>query len=212
MSLATTDVYKGGSPALPGVEGCALAVIDMQNCYCDPAGFFAKRAADGQACVRVVEPCRQVIEAARRAGVPVIHVVKVSFSEKAPTLGFHNAKRDKEGLMLPDSWDGAIVDPLKPAPGELVIQKLAYSAFHGTGLDALLQRMNIRQLAVIGVTTSICVESTVRDAAQRGMDVYVARDASAEWDVARHERAIEQMGYAFARVVTARQLADAWKR
>ena len=212
MSLSTATVYRGGSPALPGIENCALAVIDMQNCYCDPAGFFATRAADQQACVRVVEPCRQVIEAARRAGVPVIHVVKVSFSEDAPTLGFHNAKRDREGLMLPDSWDGAIVDPLKPAPGEVVVQKLAYSAFHGTGMDALLQRMNIRQLAVIGVTTSICVESTVRDAAQRGMDVYVAKDASAEWDVARHERAIEQMGYAFARVVTAKDLAQAWKK
>jgi nicotinamidase-related amidase len=79
-------------------------------------------------------------------------------------------------------------------------------------MDAMLQRMGVKQLAVVGVTTSICVESTVRDAAQRGMDVYVARDASAEWEPARHERAIEQMGYAFARVVTAAQLVAAWKK
>jgi nicotinamidase-related amidase len=52
----------------------------------------------------------------------------------------------------------------------------------------------------------------VRDAAQRGFDVYVARDASAEWESQRHERSIEQMGYAFARIVTARDLVDAWKK
>lgn len=211
MSLPA-NLYQGGSPALPGRERCALAVIDMQNAYCDPKGFFASRAADKEACVRVVESCRRVIDAARRAGVPVIYVVKVSFSASAPTIGFHNATRDASGLMLPDSWDGTIADALQPAPGEPVVQKLAYSAFQGTNMDALLQRMGITQLAVIGVTTSICVESTVRDAAQRGMDVYVARDASAEWEASRHERSIEQMGYAFARIVTADQLAQAWKK
>jgi ureidoacrylate peracid hydrolase len=211
MSLATADVYHGGSPALPGTEHCALVVIDMQNCYCDVEGFFASRAADKEACVRVVEPCRQVIEAARHAGVPVIYVVKVSFSESAPTVGFHNSRRGKEGLMLPESWDASIVGPLRPQPGEPVVQKLAYSAFNGTSFDAMLTRMGIRQLVVIGVTTSICVESTVRDAAQRGMDVYVARDASAEWEVSRHEQSIAQMGYAFARIVTAQQLVETWK-
>ena len=210
--IVPAETFQGGSPALPGAKGCALAVIDMQNAYCDAAGFWASRATDKQACIRVVEPCRQVVDAARRAGVPVIHVVKVSFSESVPTMGFHNGRRDKSGLMLPDSFDGSIVAPLRPAPGEVVVQKLAYSAFHGTGMDAMLQRMGVKQLAVIGVTTSICVESTVRDAAQRGMDVYVARDACAEWEVARHERAIEQMGYAFARIVSAQQLAEAWTK
>ncbi|MGQ0653077.1 MAG: cysteine hydrolase family protein [Betaproteobacteria bacterium] len=210
--IRPSELYHGGSPALPGTEGCALAVIDMQNAYCDPAGFFASRATDKEACVRVVEPCRLAVEAARRAGVPVIYVVKVSFSEQTPTIGFHNARRDAAGLMLPESRDAAIADALQPRPGEPVVHKLAYSAFHGTAFDAMLQRMGVRQLAVIGVTTSICVESTVRDAAQRGMDVYVARDASAEWEVARHEQSIAQMGYAFARIVTVQQLAEAWAK
>ena len=202
---------QGASPALPGTEGCALAIIDMQNCYCSPKGFFASRATDKEVCARVVKPCAEVLAAARAASVPVIHVIKVSHSERIPTVSFQNGRRT-EGLMLPGDWDAAITDELRPAPGEPVVEKLAYSAFQGTAFDAMLQRMGIRQLAVIGVTTSICVESTVRDAAQRGLDVYVARDASAEWEVARHERSIEQMGYAFARIVTARQLVDAWKK
>jgi ureidoacrylate peracid hydrolase len=202
---------QGASPALPGIDGCALAIIDMQNCYCSPKGFFASKATDSESCARVVAPCAEVLAAARAASVPVIHVIKVSFSERIPTIGFHNGRRT-EGLMLPGEWDAAITEPLRPLPGEPVVEKLAYSAFQGTAFDAMLQRMGIRQLAVIGVTTSICVESTVRDAAQRGLDVYVARDASAEWEIPRHERSIEQMGYAFARIVTARQLVDAWKK
>ena len=206
------EVRQGGSPALPSAGQCALIVIDMQNAYCHPEGFFARHAADKLACTRVIEPCSRVVAAARRAGVPVIYAVKVSLSESVPTMSFHNTKRSGPGLMLHDSWEAAIVEGLHPAPGELILPKLAYSAFHGTALDATLQRLGVKQLVVVGVTTLICVESTVRDAAQRGMDVYVAHDVSAEWDPARHERAIEQMSYAFARIVTAQQLVDSWAK
>ena len=210
MSL-DPKLREGASAPLPGRDGCALAIIDMQNCYCDPKGYFSSRASDKECCARVVPACAEVLAAARAASVPVIHVVKVSFSERIPTVGFHNGRRT-EATMLPGAWDAAITDGLRPAPGEPVVEKLAFSAFQGTAFETMLRRMNIRQLAVVGVTTSICVESTVRDAAQRGFDVYVARDASAEWEVSRHERSIEQMGYAFARIVTARQLVDAWKK
>ncbi len=204
------QVRQGDSPALPSARQAALIVIDMQNAYCDPGGFFARHATDPLICQRVIEPCARAVAAARRAGVPVLHAVKVSLSTQIPTISFHNTSRQGPGLMLVDSWEAAIVDALRPAPGELVLNKLAYSAFHGTALDAALQRLAIRQLVVVGVTTSICVESTARDAAQRGIDVYVARDASAEWDPDRHARSIEQMGYAFARIVTVEQLAVAW--
>lgn len=201
---------KGGSPSLPDASRAALMVIDMQNAYCHPEGFFARHAVDPLICQRVIEPCSRAIAAARLAGVPVLHAVKVSFSADIPTASFHNCARQGPGLMLVDSWDAAIVDGLRPAPGELVLNKIAYSAFLGTALDAALQRLGVRQLVIVGVTTSICVESTARDAAQRGMDVYVARDASAEWDTARHERSIEQMGYAFARILTVPELVQAW--
>ena len=206
------QVREGGSPALPSRGQCALIVVDMQNAYCHPDGFFARHAQDPLICARVIAPCARALAAARSAGVPVIHAVKVSLSERIPTMSFHNTQRSGPGLMLPDSWDGAIVGELAPVAGELVLPKLAYSAFHGTALDATLQRIGVKQLAVVGVTTSICVESTVRDAAQRGMDVYVARDAAAEWEPARHEHAIEQIAYAFGRIVNVAQLEAAWTR
>ena len=127
------------------------------------------------------------------------------------TISFHNTRREGPGLMLADDWNAAIADELRPATGEVVLHKLAYSAFLGTALDGALQRLGTRQLILAGVTTSICIESTVRDAAQRGLDVYVVRDAAAEWDPARHERSLEQMGYAFARIPTVQQVVDAWR-
>lgn len=204
------QIREGGSPALPSAHRAALIVIDMQNAFCHSDGFFTRYADDKLACQRVVAPCANAISAARRAGVPVIYAVKISLSPDIATTSFHNAPRHGQGLMLADSWDSAIVDELRPAAGELVVEKLAYSAFYGSALDAALQRLDVRQLVIVGVTTSICVESTARDAMQRGLSTYVVRDATAEWDPARHERSIEQLGYAFARIVTVSDLAQAW--
>jgi ureidoacrylate peracid hydrolase len=204
------QIREGGSPALPSARQAALIVIDMQNAFCHPDGFFARYADDKLACHRVILPCADAIAAARRAGVPVLYAVKVSLSADVATTSFHNAPRHGAGLMLADSWDSAIVDELRPVVGELVLEKLAYSAFFGSALDAALQRLDVRQLVIVGVTTSICVESTARDAMQRGLNTYVVRDATAEWDRARHERSIEQLGYAFARIVTVSNLVQAW--
>ena len=204
------QIREGGSPAFPSARQAALIVIDMQNAFCHPDGFFTRYADDKLACQRVVEPCANAISAARRAGVPVLYAVKVSLTPDVATTSFHNAPRHGPGLMLADSWDSAIVDELRPAPGEPVLDKLAYSAFFGTALDAVLQRLEVRQLVIVGVTTSICVESTARDAMQRGLNAYVVRDATAEWDPSRHERSIEQLGYAFARILTVSDLSQAW--
>jgi len=200
----------GSASARPDREGSVLLVIDMQNAYCHPDGAFARNAPDPLICGRVVPACARLIALARAAGVPVVHVAKVSFADTIPTISFHNTQRTGPQRMVQGGWDAAIVDELAPAPGEVVLFKPAYSAFFGTGLDSVLQRLAPRRIVVIGVTTSICVETTVRDAAQRAFDVDVVRDATAEWVETRHERAIEQMGYAFARIVTVADVAAAW--
>ena len=200
-----------GSPPIPGFEHAALLIVDMQNAYCHPEGLFARNAPDSLICQRVIAPCARLIDAARRRRVPVLYAAKVSLAPDIPTVSFHNTRREGPGLMLADDWNAAIADELRPATGEVVLYKLAYSVFFGTALDAALQRLGTRQLILAGVTTSICVESTARDAAHRGLDVYVVRDATAEWDPARHERSIEQMGYAFARIPTVQQVIDAWR-
>lgn len=200
-----------GSPPLPEFDGCALLIVDMQNAYCHPEGVFARNAPDPQICTRVIEPCARLIAAARGAGIPVLHAAKVSFAQSAPTISFHNTSREGAGMLLLGGWEADIAEGVRPAPGEPVIYKPAYSAFFGTSLDTVLQRLGVKHLVLAGVTTSICVETTARDAAQRALDVYIVRDASAEWEQERHERSIAQMGYAFARIVTVDQLTALWK-
>ena len=206
-----SPMLGSGSPPIPGFEHAALLIVDRQNAYCHPEGLFARNAPDPLICQHVIAPCARLIDAARRRQVPVLHAAKVSLTPDISTVSFHNTRRQGTGMMLVNDWDAAIADELCPATGEVVLYKLAYSAFYGTVLDAALLRLGTRQLILAGVTTSICVESTARDAAHRGLDVYVVRDATAEWDSARYERSIEQMSYAFARIPTVQQVVDAWR-
>jgi ureidoacrylate peracid hydrolase len=94
-------------------------------------------------------------------------------------------------------------------PGDFVLDKPRYSAFFGTSLDMLLAARGIRALMVGGVTTSMCVESTVRDAAQRDIRTFVLRDAVADFDAARHAASLSAMAFGFARVFETGAAADA---
>jgi ureidoacrylate peracid hydrolase len=83
-------------------------------------------------------------------------------------------------ILVQDTWNTEIVDALKPHPGDLVVGKTRYSGFFGTGLAGRLLDMGIRTLVFVGTTTSICVESTVRDATFRDFTPVVLRDCTAE--------------------------------
>jgi ureidoacrylate peracid hydrolase len=192
------------------LAGWALLIVDMQNAYCDPQGEFARSAADPLACARAVEPCARLRAAARAGGVPVLYAVKVGLDERVPTAAFHAAAPRFPSALRKGTWSAAIVEALRPGPGEIVIEKLGFSAFFDTPLEAALRRMAVQRLVLAGVTTSICVESTVRDAVQHGFETYVVRDATAEWDSARHARSLDQLAYAFARVVGLDELVAAW--
>ena len=188
----------------------ALVVIDMQNAYCDPNGEIARTMGDPYACAKVTQPCLQVVSAARRARVPVIYAVKVGLGASVPTISFKASVTNSDMALRVGSWSAEIVDALKPNPDEPIVQKIAYSAFFGTPLDAILSRLAIKRLVLIGVTTSICVESTARDAAQRGFKVYVVEDATAEWDFVRKQQSLDQMSYAFARPIRVLDLLQIW--
>jgi ureidoacrylate peracid hydrolase len=114
------------------------------------------------------------------------------------------------GALAPDSWDGELVDELKEHEGSIVVDKARYSAFHGTRLLPVLTSLKIESLVVCGVTTNICVESTVRDAAQLDYRTYVVRDACAELSPERHRNALEIMEYGFAELTTVAAVQDAW--
>jgi len=101
--------------------------------------------------------------------------------------------------------------PISDRIRQVVIDKNRPSGFFGTGLEASLSERNISGLIVCGLTTNVCVETTVRDASQRDYRVFVAGDAVAEYEQDRHDVALKSMGMLFAKIVDTDAVTRAWQ-
>jgi ureidoacrylate peracid hydrolase len=156
----------------------AVLVVDMQNAFASPGGLLDIAGVDVSSAGAVVDNARRVAEAARTAGVPVIYLA-MGYAPDLSDAGDNESpnprkelslvlRRDDPGLSSPllvvGTWNFAIVDGMTPQAGEPVIVKTRYSGFCGTELDTLLRDQGIRTLLVVGITTNVCVESTIRDA------------------------------------------------
>lgn len=185
-------------------RAAALVLVDLQRGFVDDDGFVACQGRDIRACRAAADHGVALARAARTAGMRVIwtrHVLRADYAdggllvtEIRPRLGGLGAL--KRGTPDVELYDGAEV-----LPGDCVVDKPRYSAFFGTDLDVLLAANGIRSLVVGGVTTSMCVESTVRDAAQRDMRTFVVREACADFDAPRHEASLSAIAFGFGRVV-----------
>ena len=134
-----------------------------------------------------VDPTAAAVDTARRAGIKVVWI-KMGFKQDLSDLGAEDVPNGflflhlgvKEGVLARDTWATDIVEPLKPTPDEPVIYKTRFSAFYKTELDDLLRSWGAKHLIVTGCTTSICVESTIRDAFFRDYHCILLEDCSAE--------------------------------
>jgi ureidoacrylate peracid hydrolase len=156
----------------------AIVVVDMQNAFVKKGGTLDLAGVDLSDAARVVGVIRNVLDAARPAGVPIVHLqvgYKPDLSDaggprspnyyKETAMHLMCARPDLKGKLLTEgSWDFAIVDELAPRPGDLVITKTRYSGFAGTTLDSQLRVRGIQYLFFAGIATNVCVESTLRDA------------------------------------------------
>jgi ureidoacrylate peracid hydrolase len=165
----------------------ALLVIDMQNAFGSPGGMFDKAGIDITGIQQAVAPTRIAVEAARRAGIKVVWV-KVGFQPDLSDLGAQDVPNGilllhlgvKDGVLTRGEWGTDIVDELTPRDDEPVIWKTRFSAFYRTELDELLRSYGAKHLIVTGCTTSICVESTIRDAFYRDYHCVLLEDCAAE--------------------------------
>ena len=174
-----------------------MLVIDMQNDFGEKGGMFDRAGIDISAIQAAVVPTAKVLAAARGNGIPVVYLkmaFKADLSDAGPA-GSPNHDRhqfmkageevfDPNGkpsrILVRDTWNTAILDALAPEPGDLVIYKHRFSGFFETELHSLLTARGIRDLIVVGCTTSICVESTIRDAMFRDYSCLLLRDCTAE--------------------------------
>ncbi len=169
----------------------ALLIIDMQRDFLEPGGFGEMLGNDVAQLRRAIEPNRKLLQAWRAAGLPVIHTRE---GHRADLADLPPSKRDRGrsavsigdagpmGRILVRGEAGHdIIPELYPEPGEPVIDKPGKGAFFATDLQAILLHRGIRQLVVTGVTTEVCVNTTVREANDRGYECLVLADCVASY-------------------------------
>jgi nicotinamidase-related amidase len=166
----------------------ALIIIDMQRDFVEPGGFGEALGNDVsrlQACVPVIA---RLLAAARRLGLPVIHTReahKPDLSDCPPAKRLRGDCRLKigdvgpMGRLLVDGEPGnAIIEALKPVPGEIEIAKPGKGAFYATPLQEILQQLGATHLLFTGVTTEVCVQTTLREANDRGYECLLVEDGT----------------------------------
>ena len=169
----------------------ALVIIDMQRDFVYPGGFGEVLGNDTSLLLKAVAPTKKVLGAARKAGLYIIHTREGHRADLSDLWPAKKARgrlkttigdRGPMGRILVRGEHGHdIIDELKPKPGEPVVDKPGKGAFYATDLNELLKSRNIRQLIVCGVTTEVCVTTTVREANDRGYDCLVLEDCVASY-------------------------------
>jgi ureidoacrylate peracid hydrolase len=155
----------------------ALIVVDMQNAYASAGGYLDLAGFDVSATGPVIARIAQAVNAARAAGIPVIFFQNgwdPQYVEaggpgspnwhKSNALKTMRKRPELNGqLLAKGGWDYALVDELKPQPGDIVVPKTRYSGFFNSNFDSTLRSRGIRNLVFTGIATNVCVESTLRD-------------------------------------------------
>jgi ureidoacrylate peracid hydrolase len=182
-ATAPRAIKLDAKPAPITIDGAktAVIVIDMQNDFGTKGGMFDLAGIDISGIQQAVAPTAKVLLAAREAGIKIVYL-KMGFRPDLSDLGTPNsvnrtrhsrmnvgkavlAPDGKEGrILIRDTWNTDILSELKPKAEDIVMYKTRFSGFYKTDLDLTLKNLGIEYLIFTGCTTSICVESTVRDA------------------------------------------------
>jgi nicotinamidase-related amidase len=182
---------------------CALLIIDMQRDFLEPGGFGAGLGNDVGMLRRAIEPTRRVLAAARAAGMPVIHT-REGHRPDLSDLPWAKLERGRLDTRIGDNGPMGrilvrgepghdIIPELAPIGGEPVVDKPGKGAFYATDLEALLRNRGVAQLIVCGVTTEVCVNTTVREANDRGFDCLVLEDCVASYFDAFQKAGLEMI-------------------
>ena len=209
----------------------AVIVVDMQNDFGAEGGMFQRAGIDISGVRGVVPNVQRALAAARAASLPIIYL-KMAFKSDmsdagpatAPNLLKHAPMRvgaeveapdgSRSRILIRDTWNTAIIPELSPQPDDIVIYKSRFSGFYRTELDDVLQHLGTEALIITGCTTSVCVESTVRDAMFRDYRCVVLEDCMAEPIAAaaqrsNHEASLLTMQILFAWISDSGKLAQA---
>lgn len=200
-----------------------LIVIDMQRDFCSPHGYAARAGLDVARLAQPITQIRRLLAVARKAGWRVVHTreghlpdlsdcppekMRRSVQAGAPIGSIGPMGR----LLVRGERGHDFIEELRPLTGEVVIDKPGYGAFYLTDLERVLQDQPTHQLILCGVTTEVCVHSTLREAVDRGYACITVADATAASDPALQAPALAMIGVEggiLGRVLTTDQLLAA---
>jgi gluconolactonase len=192
-------------------KAAALVIQDLQNDVIIEGGAFADSGAPAHAISQnVVENVKALAEAARRAGVPVIHIwyiVEPGAAGLKLNAPLFEGVKESNGLVR-GTWGAAPADGLEPHEGDHIVEKMRMNGFHDTKLDILLRGLGVETLIIAGAWTNMSIEHTARHAADAGYRAVVASDGTStlndEWQHAALNYAMQNV----AVVATCGEIAE----
>jgi nicotinamidase-related amidase len=184
------------------LKSTALIMIDMQRDFIEPGGFGEMLGNNVSLLRSAIAPCKAVLDAARRAGLLVVHTRE---GHRPDLADLHPAKRTRGGktfigadgpmgrILVRGEKGHDFIPELYPIEGEPILDKPGKGAFYETDLHLILEANSIRSLILCGVTTEVCVNTTAREANDRGYEVLVVEDAVASYFPEFHRVALEMI-------------------